>query len=84
MSKHIKHDTRVQNLEFANSWNHLSDKEKNYAYYMAKASWAGCQVVLHQICYEQVPLFCLFQAYFEGKNFDELKAAALAKGITEE
>ena len=47
MAKHIRLDTRVQNLEFASSWTQLSEKEKNYAYYMSKASWAGALITLH-------------------------------------
>ena len=47
MSKHIAYSTRVQNYEFGSSWNLLSEKEKNYAYYMTKASWAGAKMVLH-------------------------------------
>ena len=47
MAKHIRHDTRVQNLDYSNSWKQLSEKEKNYAYYMEKASWEGALIVLH-------------------------------------
>ena len=86
MSKHIKLDTRVQNLEYSSSWSQLTETERNYAYYMSKASWAGALTVLHQISYEAPPLFCIFQAYFADKNFDELEAAAMAAvdGLTED
>jgi hypothetical protein len=47
MSKHIVLDTRVQNLEFANPWKLLSTNEKNYAYYIYKASWAGAKMLFH-------------------------------------
>jgi hypothetical protein len=64
MAKYIDLDTRVQNLEYAQAFSHLTDKEKNYAYYLSKASWAGVKILLHQICYEAAPLFVIFQAYF--------------------
>mmetsp|Transcript_22285 Transcript_22285/g.27354 ORF Transcript_22285/g.27354 Transcript_22285/m.27354 type:complete len:157 (+) Transcript_22285:136-606(+) len=53
---------------------------------MAKASWAGALMTLHQICYEAPPLFCLFQAYFEKKDFEELQEAAMrsVEGLTED
>ena len=80
MSKHIDLKTRVQNLDFAASWEQLSEAERNYAYYMSKASWAGALVTIHQISYESPLLFCLFQAYFAEKNFDELEQCALREG----
>ena len=60
MQKHIQLDTRVQNLEYAEPWKLLSEKEKNYAYFLSKASWAGAKMVFHQICYEAPALFLIF------------------------
>ena len=86
MAKFIRSDTRVQNLEYASSWKQLAEKERNYAYYMSKASWAGALITLHQISYEAPLLFCIFQAYFADKNFEELQERALAQvaGLTED
>lgn len=64
MSKHIKLDTIVQNLEFDKSWKLLSPTEQNYAYYIYKASWAGAKMVFNQISYESPALFVVFQLYF--------------------
>ena len=64
MQKYISTETRVQGLKFSDSWKMLTEREKNYAYFMAKASWAGAKMVLHQLCYEAPALFLLFQAYF--------------------
>ena len=72
----------MQNLEFAEPWKHLTDKERNYAYYMAKASWAGARMVLHQLAYEAPPLFVIFQAYFAGTDFENLFASAEKSGVT--
>ena len=70
MAKHIKLDSRVQNLEFESSWAQLSENERNYAYYMTKASWAGALITSHQCSYEAPALFMIFQAYFADKNFE--------------
>ena len=82
MAKHIKPDTRIQNLVFSEPWQGLNDREKNYAYYMAKASWEGSKVVPYQISYEAPALWCIFLAAFEDKNFEELEERALATGVT--
>lgn len=84
MAKHIRADSRIQNLNYSTSWQHLSEKERNYAYYMSKASWEGALITLHQMCYEAPALFCIFQAYFADKNFDELQNRAQMNGVTEE
>ena len=47
MAKHIRLDSRVQNLEFADSWKQLNEQEGNYAYYMSKAAWAGVFITIH-------------------------------------
>jgi len=60
MATFIHENTRVQNLGFSHAWTHLTEKEKNYAYFMTKASWAGAKIVLHQISHETAPLFCIF------------------------
>ena len=84
MSQFIKAETRVQRLDFDKAWEFLTETERNYAYYMSKASWAGAKMVFHQISYEAPPLFLLFQAYFCEKDFQALEESALASGATAE
>jgi hypothetical protein len=60
MSKYISTKTSVQNLQFANSWKYLTEKERNYAYFMSKSSWAGAKICLHQNMYEAPPMFLIF------------------------
>lgn len=84
MAKHIRADSRIQNLNYSTSWQQLSEKEKNYAYYMSKASWEGALITLHQMCYEAPALFCIFQTYFAEKNFEELQGRAAAEGVSPE
>ena len=74
----------MQNLEFREAWNTLTDQEKNYAYYMTKASWEGGKVVAYQFSYEAPALWCIFLAMFEDKNFEELEQRALASGVTQD
>ena len=40
-------DTPVQNLNYNEPWKHLTQEERNYAYFMSKASWAGAKIVMH-------------------------------------
>jgi hypothetical protein len=47
MSNHIKLASPIQNLEFREPWKMLTEQEKNYAYFMTKASWAGAKIVPH-------------------------------------
>lgn len=69
MSQHIHPETRVQNLQFSKAWPFLTETEQNYAYYMAKASWAGAKMVPHQISYESPALFAVFLRYFKDPDF---------------
>lgn len=84
MSKFISTETPVQNLEFAKAWEFLTEKEKNYAYFLSKASWAGAKMVFHQLSYESPALFLIFGAFFQEKDFEKLESAALAAGVSKE
>ena len=84
MSNHIKQASPIQNLEFREPWKMLTEQEKNYAYFMTKASWAGAKIVPHQISYESPALFCVFQAYFADKDFQRLEECAIAAGVSKE
>ena len=45
--KFISSETPVQNLQYSKAWTFLTEKEKNYAYFISKASWAGAKMVFH-------------------------------------
>ena len=47
MQNYIQTETRVQNLDYLEAFKLLTPKEKNYAYFMSKSSWAGAKMVLH-------------------------------------
>ena len=60
----------------------MTEKERNYAYFFSKASWAGAKMVMHQIIYEAPALFLIFQAYFQEKDFHKLEVAAAQEGVS--
>jgi dipeptidyl-peptidase-3 len=84
MANHINLEARVQNLHYLDAWQHLNDREKNYAYFISKACWAGAKMVPHQVCYESPPMFVLFQAYFAKADFFILEKAAIGAGVSSE
>jgi dipeptidyl-peptidase-3 len=60
MSKFISTETPVHNLEFDKAFEFLTEKERNYAYFLSKASWAGAKMVFHQLSYESPALLLIF------------------------
>lgn len=84
MQKYIHVESRIQNLEYKDAFQLLTEKEKNYAYFLSKASWAGAKMVLHQLCYEAPALFMLFQAFFQEKDFEKLEKGMLSAGVVAE
>lgn len=55
------------------AWTKLTQKEKNYAYFMQKADWAGAKMVLHQVSYEAPAIFVLLHSFFQDNNYQKLK-----------
>ena len=51
---------------------------------MAKASWAGSKMVMHQISYESPALFLIFQSFFQMKNFEQLEESAIQSGVSKD
>ena len=76
MTDFIQVETPVQELDYVEALAKLTDAEKNYAYFMSKASWAGAKMVFNQIIYESPALFMIFQAYFQERDFFKLETAA--------
>lgn len=54
----------VVELKCSEAFNLLTDFEKNYAYYLSKASWEGSKICLFQCSNESPLLFMLFQRLF--------------------
>ena len=79
----IKEDI-IQNVEFKESFEQLSEEEKNYIYYLSKACWAGQPIVLFQTSYESPALFIIFQLFFSSfKEFSEIKSTLLKNNISD-
>ena len=76
--------TSIQNLNFKETFEQLTEDEKNYIYYLSKACWAGQPIVLFQTSYESPALFIIFQIFFSSfKEFSEIKKTILKKNITD-
>jgi len=75
---------KIQNADFKESFEQLSDEEKNYIYYLSKACWAGQPIVLFQSSYESPALFIIFQTFFSSfKEFSEIKSILLKSNISD-
>lgn len=72
---YITSKARVQPKNASTAWNQLTAKEKNYAYYLQKADWAGAKMVLHQVSYEAPAIFVILHAFFQDNNYQKLKTA---------
>ena len=51
---------------------------------MAKASEAGSKMMYHQFVYEAPPLFLIFQAFFQQRDFFAVENAALQAGVSKD
>ena len=79
----IKEDI-IQNVDFKESFEQLSEEEKNYIYYLSKACWAGQPIVLFQTSYESPALFIIFQLFFSSfKEISEIKCTLLKNNISD-
>lgn len=45
--QHISPESPIMNLDFSNAFSLLTEREKNYAYFLSKASWAGAKTTFH-------------------------------------
>ena len=57
-------DASIHSIDASNSWSHLEDNEKKYAYYMARAAWEGSKICWFQRSYESPALLVLLKLVF--------------------
>lgn len=76
--------TPICALEADETFRGLTDRERWYAYWIARASWDGSLICLTQTSPESAPIFCLLLAAFRAQPIEELLSTALASGLTEE
>lgn len=63
----------IVNVDFRESFDQLTEEEKNYLYYLSKACWSGQIIDLFQTSYESPALFMIFQMFFGSfKNIKDL------------
>lgn len=83
-AKSILKKDQIQNLDFKESFEQLSEEEKNYLYYLSKACWAGQPIVLFQTSIESPALFMIFQMFFSSfSEFSEIKTSLLKNNISD-
>ena len=71
-------------INFKESFENLTDDEKNYVYHLSKACWAGRILTLFQKSYESPPLFLIFQNFFcSFPSFQRVKEIILKNNITD-
>lgn len=84
MTSSLNKSYEIQNINFKETFEQLTEEEKDYCYYLSKACWAGQPIVLFQTSYESPALFIIFQIFFSSfEEFSEIKAAALKDNITD-
>ena len=82
--KNLLKEDQIQNLDFKDSFEQLSEEEQKYIYFLSKACWAGQPIVLFQISYESPALFMIFQYFFSSfKDFSDIKSILLKNNISD-
>lgn len=71
-------NTNVCNLNCSVAFQELTNTEKLYAHYLARASWQGSLIVFLQTSPESPIIFLLFQSLYSGQSISQLKADCLA------
>ena len=60
-------------LECKEAFERLDAKERLYAHFLSKASWAGAPIVLEQTSLESPAIFDLFLTLFRGVDVEDLR-----------
>lgn len=74
----------IVGLEVKSAFDGLTEKEKNYAHFLSKASWVGGLVTMIQTSIESGPIFVLLHKLFSKQNCKDFKDACIAKGLAEQ
>ena len=72
--KPINKKISIININFNESFEQLTEEEKNYLYYLTQACWTGQIIDLFQTSYESPALFMIFQMFFGSfEKIDDLE-----------
>ncbi|KAK6728133.1 hypothetical protein RB195_005654 [Necator americanus] len=80
----LPNDSPVCQLDCTDAFNALTNRERQYAHYMGRASYDGALAVFLQVSPESAGLFATFYRLFKAESLDSLKAKALKSGFTDE
>ena len=70
----------IININFNESFEQLTEEEKNYLYYLTQACWTGQIIDLFQTSYESPALFMIFQMFFGSfEKIDDLENQIIKK-----
>ncbi|KAK8115951.1 hypothetical protein PG984_012453 [Apiospora sp. TS-2023a] len=61
---------QVYRLEIAHLFNDLSEQEKLYSHYMARAAWSGARIILRQVSPESFAIFDFILALYQSCDGD--------------
>ena len=70
----------IININFNETFEQLTEEEKNYLYYLTQACWTGQIIDLFQTSYESPALFMIFQMFFGSfESIDNLENEIIKK-----
>jgi dipeptidyl-peptidase-3 len=63
---------RIQTIDSEKAFSGLTDKEKNYSYHFARASWEGAKICYFERSYESPALLYMFTRIFASQTVEEV------------
>ena len=70
----------IININFNETFEQLTEEEKNYLYYLTQACWTGQIIDLFQTSYESPALFMIFQMFFGSfEKIDDIENEIIKK-----
>ena len=79
----ISLDTPISKLEARDAFDGLTEREKLYCHFLARAAWEGGVICLLQTSPESVPIFLLLRELFSRQDPGALRQA-VANSVSEE
>uniref|UniRef100_A0A1I7T9H0 Dipeptidyl peptidase 3 n=1 Tax=Caenorhabditis tropicalis TaxID=1561998 RepID=A0A1I7T9H0_9PELO len=80
----IPNDSPVCQLDAEDAFKTLTEKERKYAHYVAKASFDGALAVFLQVSPESAPIFYVLYRLFKSETVEQLKEKAVSTGFSDD